>query len=111
MQGDKLDVRLYMANSKSVHIFTSLEGYKVSFFRLIIVPLCTAIFMMLLPIQYYDIRMTLLIANSTPVGVMLAMFSQLYTGDFEYGARIVSLSTLLSLVSIPLVLSMTRLLW
>ena len=54
VQGDKLDVRLYMANSKSVHIFTSLEGYKVSFFRLIIVPLCTAIFMMLLPIQYYD---------------------------------------------------------
>lgn len=111
VQGDKLDVRLYLANSKSVHIFTSLEGYKVSFFRLIIVPLCTAIFMMLLPIQYYDIRMTLLIANSTPVGVMLAMFSQLYAGDFEYGARIVSLSTLLSLVSIPLVLSMTRLLW
>lgn len=87
VQGDKLDVRLYMANSKSVHIFTSLEGYKVSFFRLIIVPLCTAIFMMLLPIQYYDIRMTLLIANSTPVGVMLAMFSQMYAGDFEYGAH------------------------
>lgn len=111
VQGDKLDVHLYMANSKSVHIFTSLEGYKVSFFRLIIVPLCTAIFMMLLPIQYYDIRMTLLIANSTPVGGYVGDVFANVCGDFEYGARIVSLSTLLSLVSIPLVLSITRLLW
>ncbi|MDB7983493.1 helix-turn-helix domain-containing protein [Faecalicoccus pleomorphus] len=111
VQGDKLDVHLYMANSSSVHIFTSKEGYKVSFFRLIVVPLCTVFVMMLLPMQYYDIRMTLLIANSTPIGVMLAMFSQMYAGDFEYGARIVSLSTLLSLISIPLVLSMTNILW
>lgn len=101
----------YLANSSSVHIFTSKEGYKVSFFRLIVVPLCTVFVMMLLPMQYYDIRMTLLIANSTPVGVMLAMFSQMYAGDFEYGARIVSLSTQLSLISIPLVLSMTNILW
>ena len=53
-----------------------------------------------------DIKMVVLITFSTPVGAMVAMLSQKYGANYEYGAGIVSLSTLLSLVTMPLVLGL-----
>lgn len=101
----------YLANSTMDQIVKNKVGYKVSFYRLVIAPLATIAFLSLIPTQYNDIRLTLLIASSTPVGVMLAIFSQMFSGDYEYGARIVSLSTILSLLSLPVILTIATLLW
>ena len=101
----------YLANSTMGQIVKNKVGYKVSFYRLVIAPLATIAFLSLIPAEYNDIKLTLLIASSTPVGVMLAIFSQMFSGDYEYGARIVSLSTLLSLLSLPVILSIATILW
>ena len=45
------------------------------------------------------------------VAIMVAMLAQQYGGDFEQGARVVSLSTLLCLVSVPLMLILAQLIW
>jgi len=39
------------------------------------------------------------------------MFSQMYGGDYEYGAKLVGLSTLLSLATIPVILYLANVIW
>ncbi|WP_301425874.1 hypothetical protein [Carnobacterium sp.] len=61
-----------------------------------------------MPLDNYLVFFVLAIATSAPIAVNTALFSQLYGGDYEYGARLVVLSTLLSLISMPLVLSIAE---
>ena len=55
--------------------------------------------------------MVVLIAMSTPVGLTVPMFSQMYGGDYKYGAKLVGLSTLLSLITIPMILYLANIIW
>lgn len=59
----------------------------------------------LLPIDDPTILLTLAIVNSTPTAVNTAVFSQIYGGDYEYGARLVILSSIFSMITIPLLIT------
>ncbi|WP_342212380.1 hypothetical protein [Clostridium beijerinckii] len=56
-------------------------------------------------------KKVVLIAMATPVGLTVPMFSQMYGGDYEYGAKLVGLSTLLSLITIPIILYLANVIW
>lgn len=101
----------YIAKNNISEVFKSIDAYKISFIRLIIVPIITALVLYFVPETFYDIKKVVLIATSAPVAVMVAMLSQKYGGDFEYGARIVSLSTILCLFTIPVVLLIGEFIW
>jgi len=101
----------FIAKSNLVEVFTNKAAYVVSFMRLIVVPLIILFGLKLVPNAYHDIKMVILIAASAPVGVMVAMFAQQYEGDYEYGARIVSLSTILCLFTIPGMLLLSNIVW
>jgi predicted permease len=73
----------------------------VCFIKLILIPI---IILKFLPQSLGEIKKVVLIAMCTPVGLTVPMLSQLYGGDYEYGAKLVGLSTILSLVTIPIVL-------
>ncbi len=96
----------YLAQTRLSLIAKDVRAYKVSFLRLVAAPLLTLLVLWLIPSSLVpsDIKMVVLITFSTPVGAMVAMLSQKYGANYEYGAGIVSLSTLLSLVTMPLVL-------
>ena len=53
----------------------------------------------------------LLIAVSAPAGVVTAMFAQQYWNEHEFGTSIVCQSTILSIVSIPVIMSISNLIW
>ena len=55
--------------------------------------------------------MIVLIANSTPIGLIVPICSQMYRGDYEYGAKLVVLNTLLSLATIPVILYLANVIW
>ncbi|MEG0709842.1 MAG: AEC family transporter [Longicatena sp.] len=101
----------YIAKSNVLEVFKSKMAYFVSLLRLVIVPLITLFLLKFVPETLHDIKLVVLIAGSAPVGVMVAMFAQQYKGDFEYGARIVSLSTMLSLLTIPVMILLTSVIW
>lgn len=96
----------YLAQTRLSLIVRDLRAYKVSVLRLIVAPLLTLLLLWLVPSALVpsDIKMVVLITFSTPIGAMVAMLSQKYGANYEYGAGIVSLSTLLSLVSMPIIL-------
>ncbi|MEG0289131.1 MAG: AEC family transporter [Carnobacterium sp.] len=97
----------YVARSKLLEVFTSLKAYWVSLLRLVILPIVGLGILWLLPIDDYLILMVLSIASCAPIAVNTALFSQIYGGDYEYGARLVILSTSLSIITMPLILMLS----
>ncbi|NLC96227.1 MAG: AEC family transporter [Erysipelotrichaceae bacterium] len=101
----------YIAKSNIVEVFKSKQAYFVSFIRLVVVPIVTIFIFKLIPNQFSDIKKVVIIATSAPTAVMVAMLAQQYGGDYEQGARIVSLSTLLCLITMPIMIILSEIIW
>lgn len=86
----------------------SMNGLKVSLVRLIIIPIASLILLYFIPLPKV-IMSTLVIVVSTPCAVNTAMMSMKYGSDYEYGAGIVSLTTCLSVFTIPLIITLADL--
>lgn len=102
---------VYVAKSNFKVILGHFMSYKVSIFRLVVVPVAVILMLMLVPNDYMTIKKVTVIALSAPIGVLTALFAQLYGGNYEYGAGIVSLSTCFSIITMPLMLSLAEALW
>lgn len=101
----------YLAKSPLLEMFANRKAYLVSIYRLIVIPFILVLLMKLLPASVQEIRLIILIAASAPVAVLGPVFAQMYDLDFSHGAQIVSLSTILSLVSMPVILMIAEMLW
>ncbi|WP_294373174.1 AEC family transporter [uncultured Clostridium sp.] len=101
----------YIAQSKISELFTNKHIYYISFLKLIVVPIFAALLLKFVPNSLYNIKMVMYIASITPTGMTVAMLSQVYGADYSYGAKIVGLTTLLSLITIPIVMILPGLLW
>lgn len=93
----------YLAQSDMKSLFTSKHLYGVSAVRLILIPLVTLLVFRLVPVKE-DIFLTLYIALSTPIGANVAVYAQLYDADYPYACQTVALTTLLSIVTLPLMI-------
>jgi len=70
--------------------------------RLLVIPLITWLILMVFPIN--DIAgKAILIAAACPAAAVTSLFASNYGLDAIFGSEIVSVSTLLSIVSIPLI--------
>lgn len=94
----------YLAQSNLFSLFTNIKLYKVSFVRLVIIPLFTLIILMISPIDS-TLRLALFIAFITPIGTNLAIFSHLFNKDTIYSVELICNSTILSILTIPLWIS------
>jgi predicted permease len=101
----------YIGKSKLITLFSDKNAYFVCFVKLILIPLVIIMLFKFLPPKLDEIKMVVLIAMSTPVGLTVPMFSQMYGGNYEYGAKLVGLSTLLSLATIPMMLYLANMVW
>ncbi|WP_238918996.1 AEC family transporter [Clostridium sp. YIM B02555] len=101
----------YIAKNKVITLFNNKYAYFVCFIKLIVIPMVILILFKFLPENLAEIKKVVLIAMSTPVGLTVPMFSQMYGGDYEYGAKLVGLSTLLSLITIPMILYLANIIW
>ena len=78
--------------------------YKVCFMRLVAVPAIVLLTLLVMPVPF-EIRMMLFIVEATPAGAATSMLAQMFGADYQYGTGLVVMSTLLSMVSMPLVLT------
>lgn len=101
----------YIAKEDILKIFTSKMGYYVSIIRLILVPVISIFIFKFVYVPFDEIKMVMLICASAPCGATLAMFSQMCGNDYSYGARIVSLSTLLCPITIVAMLTLANIIW
>lgn len=84
--------------------FTDCRSYVFAFVRLIIVPFVTLIVCHLLHINSYYANITI-ITNAMPVGSMVLMLATQYNANVKIVTRNIVVSTLLSVITIPIVVA------
>ncbi len=84
--------------------FTDWHSYVFAFVRLIIVPFVTMIMCRLLHIDSYYANITI-ITNAMPVGSMVLMLATQYNANVKIVTRNIVVSTLLSVITIPIVVA------
>ncbi len=100
---------VYLAQVSLKTLFTDKLAYKCSAVRLLLIPALTIVLMLFVPNQYQTIKLTVLIAAAAPVGSNVAIFAQLYDQDYTRAVKEVCLSTLLSIVTLPIIVGIANL--
>ena len=92
---------VYLAQSDMRDMVLSLNLYGGSAIRLVVIPLVTILVLAVLPMDS-TIKMIELIAAATPIGSNVAVFAQLHNQDYNHAAKMVCNSTLLSILTLPI---------
>ena len=83
--------------------------YLLSAVRLFIIPIICMAVLFFLPQEFAEMKMALLIVAACPTGSNVAVYAQLYDSDYSYAVETVIISTLLSIISIPLIVQLAEL--
>ena len=84
------------------------RAYGCVLFRLVIIPAVILLVFWVLPVSNADIALVAFLAAATPVGVNICVFAQQYDCDYEFSVVTVCLSTLLSVITVPLLVSFAQ---
>lgn len=102
---------VYLAQMPLKELLTEKYAYLSALFRLLVIPLCSIAVLSLIPAQYQDIRLAALIAASAPVGSNVAIFAQLNGLDYTRAVKGVCLSTVCSILTMPLIVGIAGIIW
>ena len=101
----------YLAQVPFKDLFTDRDTYLCTAVRLLVIPVLTMLLLWLVPGKYLTIRMAVLLAASAPVGSNVAIFAQIYHENYRNAVKDVCLSTLCSIITMPLILALAGMLW
>lgn len=85
--------------------------WAASFVRLLIIPAMTLLVFMIFRQISFELRMSLLIAAAAPTGSNVVIYAQRLGNDCATATVTVCLSTILSLLSMPIIVLIANLLW
>ena len=94
----------YLAQMKLRDLFTDRAVYLCALMRLIVIPLATAAVLALIPGNEM-LKISVLIVAATPVGSNVAIFAQMEGLDHTQAVKDICLSTVLCIVTIPVVVT------
>ena len=89
-----------VANSDIKKICTNIQIYRIALTKLIIVPLVVLLFLWIAPFNA-DIAYPTLIASACPTGTMMSIK---FDKNAAYASEIFSFTTVLSIITIPLII-------
>ena len=92
---------IYLAQCPLKSLVTSPEVYWVSLVRLILIPGVTMLLLWPLPIAY-EMKLSFLLMAAAPCGSNVAVYAQLHGGDYPKACRLVAFTTVLSIITLPL---------
>jgi len=101
----------YLGQMKLGELFTDGWTYLCSAWRLIAIPIVTFLALCLFPAKYLDIKLVVLIAASAPVGSNAPIFAERCGADSAQAVRCVSMSTIFSIVTLPVLVALAKTLW
>jgi len=104
-------VGVYLAQCRFGKMLKKGKLYAISGVRLLLIPLIVLALLTVIPGINNDIRYAVLIAAACPVGSNLAVYAQLHNKDYTYAVETVAVSTLLCIVTIPLLVQTSGLIW
>ena len=101
---------IYLGSTPPRQIFASAASWRVSAARLALLPVVLTCGLWPIPVEQ-EIKLTLLLLASASVGTNVALYAQRAELDYRPATGMVCLSTLLSVVSMPLVVALATLVW
>ncbi|MBR1482980.1 MAG: AEC family transporter [Ruminococcus sp.] len=104
-------VGVYLAQCRFGKMLKKGKLYAISAVRLLLIPLIVLALITVIPGINNDIRYAVLIAAACPVGSNLAVYAQLHNKDYTYAVETVAVSTLLCIVTIPLLVQIASVIW
>ena len=104
-------VGVYLAQCSFGKMLKNGRLYAVSAVRLLLIPLVTLALLTVIPGIGNDIRYAVMISAACPVGSNLAVYAQLHNKDYTYAVETVAVSTLLCVITIPLLVQTAGMLW
>ena len=104
-------VGVYLAQCSFGRMLKKPELYAVSAMRLVLIPLAALALLTVIPGIPYEIKCAVLIAAACPVGSNIAVYAQLHHGNYTYAVETVVVSTILCIVTIPLIVHLAGVLW
>ncbi len=104
-------VGIYLAQTDILPMFRNPVLYKISLVRLLIIPAVTILILWFVPKSYMDMKLALFLACAAPVGSNVAVYAQLHNADYRYAVETIIVSTLLSVISLPLLTLIAQFLW
>ncbi len=91
---------IYLGESEFVKVLKIFNMYVVCFLRLIFIPLIIVALMYVLKLEQ-TLSFALVLSSSCPCAAISAIFASEYGKDSGYASSVVSISTILSLVTLP----------
>ena len=104
-------VGVYLAQVDFKEMIARRQNYMISFVRLLVIPLASMLVLSLLPAQFAEMRTALFIASACPVGANVAVYAQLHNKEYPYAVETVVITTLLSIISLPIMVYLSSFLW
>ena len=91
-----------LGNIRLKEFFKEWQVYAVLFVKLMIVPAITVIILMILSEEIALLEKVIIILFAMPIASVASIFSQQYKGEVEFATKSVLLSTVMSLVTVPI---------
>lgn len=97
---------VYLAQTDMISMFQDKNIWVCSFSRLILIPLLTLLILCFLPETEVlnMLKQVVLIAAAAPVGSNVAVFAQLYNQKYDQAVKVVCVSTILCIITMPFVM-------
>lgn len=96
---------VYLAQTNPAAMLTMPRLYGLSAVRLLLIPALTLALLLPLPVEP-TVRLTILAAACAPAGSNVAVYAQVYGEDYPYACQTVAMSTLFSIITMPVVLTL-----
>ena len=101
-------IGIYFAQTNPAEMFKKTKLYFLSIVRLLVIPVVCMLVLSLLPERFEEMKLALLIVSACPTGSNVAVYAQLYDSDYSYAVETVIISTLLSIVTIPVIVKIAE---
>ena len=102
-------IGVYAAQTNLGKMFLKKRLYVVSAVKLILIPIVAMLILKVLPVNNEELKICMLLAAACPVGSNIAVYAQLYDRDYKYAVETVVISTIFSIITIPLVMALSGL--
>ncbi len=97
----------YLEEISLTQLISGKSVWKVSLFRLVLIPILSTLIVACIPGISSAVKTSLIIAASAPVGINVAVYAELLGKDYQKAVAFICSSTVLCLVSLPLILLLT----
>ena len=93
---------IYLAQSNLLGMLRNKDGYILSLWRLILIPAAIMLVFRIIPLGSETMKLAIMLACGCPSGSNVSIFAQQYGKDYRKGIEYVCISTLLCLITLPL---------